>query len=384
MIEGTEFSSIPGFPEFFNNFLKNDNFITDIFSDFSLNISHSYIELSQSEDNLFTIIKPFFAGGTLSNYFKILSLISYLKCNKIGKLIIDDLCIDNMQLSGVKLLDENMDTVEMHFPSDSTKENRKLIKYRDCPADSIDQIENIISILSGFKHYNDIKLKLFEIYEPGKTIIYAFKNYLQYLFENENIDYIYLSELLNSEIVDFFITDELNNPGKFTDIVSQSFSYISKKGLNINPKTSIYNLEYIRDNELLKFTADINSLDKLIPAVMLKTFLIDILLPGKKICSPSEIGEEILLYPLFEHFGFNPPTLIPRYSATILPSDIINNLKKKHQDNLIFNLIFPDGMLQERHTSILYFIAAVGIEKFIKITSELINYNPDKHYSIRI
>jgi uncharacterized protein YllA (UPF0747 family) len=78
------------------------------------------------------------------------------------------------------------------------------------------------------------------------------------------------------------------------------------------------------------------------------------------------------------------PMIIPRHSATFLDAEGFKPFRRKHRDSDIFSFVYPNGNLQERVISALYFVNICGISAFNSLLGELSCHSPHLHYSVNL
>ncbi len=415
-----EFSALKNFSKIFIDFIANKNVVMDRFK----NLTNAYSEwetLQDYKDNnsrtmyIAVCLKPAFLGGTISNFLKIHSAINLAKklkndfqnINFIPLVIVEDDNIDNLESSQVAIFNDKLNIKRFSCIKNLHKEDRSNLSERLFDRFTTLVIYTIDEMLPEGSGKSDLLSIMQNVYTMCKPWSDAYIEFCTQILSKYKPYFIKASQLRKECKFANLVNKELNNPGESYSIVVNAKSLLNRYGYQINEKVSNINLKYHKNNMLFKIEkmhihdmykigraiysfSDIQNIaskkpDNFSPAVILKHIFYTNILPiAAFIVSSSELGYLSLTKELFKNFNTFIPVIVPRHSATFLVNKIITHLNKMHRDNIIFNYIFPEGSLQERIISPVYFLSLIGIEKFNLLCESIVKKKYDRHYIVSI
>jgi bacillithiol synthase len=362
-----------------------------------------------------TSVLPYFLGGPLNIFFKIQGMIElcdrlkklYNGCKLIPVIWIEDDVPEGLIASNINLLDKDYNVKQIHSLPDSTKLNRKVLANWKFDMNINSILERISNILPENEYKGEVFELFQDIYKEDKSLTDCFIELINYIFEDTGIIFIRSSLAREKDLWRELVIKEIDNPTETSTIINYSNKILMDNGYKLKPKVFDINLLYhkyhkclkieyhpsITEYQILNKSFSYKSLRELAyldttsfsPQIILKQLFRDAILPvAASIASPSEIAYSSQLLELYDWFDVKMPAYIPRHSATLLDIKGFEIFTKNHQDNKIFNFVFPKGNLQERIISGVYFMNLVGIERFKRLLQKITEKPPDKHYSVKI
>lgn len=356
-------------------------------------------------------VKPAFLLGPVCELEKIFSTIE--ACSRMNRnsdhhfvplVFIDDDTHDNLESSGAMMFDGEYDTVRLRCDPAVYKDDRRILAAREFGDEIKGIMHQVASLLPENEHKNEIEGLMREIYTSGKGWTKAYIDFLKRLFESEEIEFVRLSVLREKGYYTDFLKIELDNYGKTMGLIDSAAESLSE--YEISPRAFRLNLKFIengiteniihKENEIYQIgngeyeMAGIRKLfDKkprcFAPRVMLMPPCLHSAFPAAAhIAGPSELVYFSLMKEVYELFKCHMPVVIPRHSAAWLDKNAFLKFRKEHKDNFVFNFVFPNGNLQERIISPVYFMGITGIKRFMAKMKELVSLPPDKHYSVKL
>lgn len=262
---------------------------------------------------------------------------------------------------------------------------------------------------------------IYATYKSGVSWCESFVNSMNYFFGKKGLLFARSSIARKNFMFADFVQKEIKLFHQSNEIVQSNLLLLNKYGYQFKTKFKKPNLQFHKGEEIIQIEcADNNSfrigektsssseLFKLIssspdlfsPNVMLKPVLQSFIMPIiAMVVSPSEISYFLLLREIFEIFGVPIPLILPRYSASLIPTKVFRNLDLKSIENnpnriikdliqqlkkqrLLFNFLFPKKNLQERKITPFYFLAETGKIPLLECLDKLMNQSNQYHYII--
>lgn len=410
-MKGTRFDELKSFPKIFLDFLYSNSKINDRYThiadgntNFSGDTINELIKSSEKTSDIYneniqfsyTLVKPASFGGSLTDIYKIISLINFSKSkNSIPLVIIDDDDFISKNTYSTYIYDEKLIPYELSLINNTSDNNFRFDFEKITGSIEINEADDKFNNdFINFEHDNGTADFYKEIYRSDIKLTDAYINFLKSIFPESGLLYLTFSDLRKHNSGKETKMNIVSSNKEITEGIKYAVNVMESRGYQIQPKEFDINLYKLTDNiktkihvDEIKNISNILELDHTIftPTVMLKNILIEQIFPVKSVVlSPSEISYFSLLKEIYKLFYLSMPEIIPRYSFTLNDKAIMEELHSRHLDHKLFEFIFPLGDYQERIISPLYFIYLFGRNVFSELCKSAYEYVPDQHYTLNI
>ena len=358
--------------------------------------------------------RPAFLGGPVSNLITAFSTLaladklnkSYQYISFIPLIFLDDDRQDNLEVTRAEIFDDNYKVKIISSRPFAGKTDRTIVSDLFFDNSIVNIIEQLEDYLPDSEHKAALIGELKTIYVTGGSYVDSFVKLIDRFTNEYGLLFISNSSIRQMGLFDNLVMKELKEVGTSYEIIQNAERILKEKNYQIKAKAYDINLLFHSSEgceKLSKFGSGkfkiedrVYTLDSLIrlaekekgkfsPYVLLDyVFRHSIMPTAVEITNPSGIGHASMLKELYSYFKTPMPAYFPRHSATFNDNAAFFRLRMKHHDNLVFNYVFPRGNLHERIISQVYFTDLCGRDKLQFLLNDLVEQEPDRHYSVAI